>query len=52
MRKFVEEFHATGKPLHVLVNNAGVFYEMKDKNPKISEDGFEMTMASNHLGRQ
>jgi NAD(P)-dependent dehydrogenase (short-subunit alcohol dehydrogenase family) len=35
------------KPLHVLLNNAGV---MAFPDRRVSADGFEMQMATNHLG--
>uniref|UniRef100_A0A383VFY4 Uncharacterized protein n=1 Tax=Tetradesmus obliquus TaxID=3088 RepID=A0A383VFY4_TETOB len=43
---FVEAFHATGLPLHVLVNNAGVHLK---PHKKVS-CGFERTIASNFFG--
>ncbi|XP_033761470.1 retinol dehydrogenase 12-like [Pecten maximus] len=49
VRKFVEDFHATGKKLHVLVNNAGVHLS-KDNRRQFSADNFELTMGTNHLG--
>ncbi|OWF40774.1 retinol dehydrogenase 12-like [Mizuhopecten yessoensis] len=49
VRKFVEDFHATGKKLHVLVNNAGV-YLSKENRRQFSADNFELTMGTNHLG--
>jgi len=39
------EFLATGKPLHVLVNNAG----LGNTNRLVTEDGIEMVFAVNHL---
>ncbi|KAJ8313584.1 hypothetical protein KUTeg_008145 [Tegillarca granosa] len=50
VRKFVEDFHSTGKELHVLVNNAGMSYAFKDKTRRFTKDNFEMTMGINHLG--
>ena len=49
MRKFAEDFHATGKPLHVLVDNAG-FGNFNDNEKAKTEDGFELHMGTNHLG--
>ncbi|XP_070534591.1 WW domain-containing oxidoreductase-like [Ptychodera flava] len=45
---FVDEFHASGKPLHVLCNNAGV--ETGVNGYQQTDDGFEMTLGVNHLG--
>ena len=45
IRKLAEDFLATKKPLHVLMNNAGVF-SMKRKN---TGDGLEQVFAVNHL---
>lgn len=39
------EFLATGRPLHVLFNNAGVVMLRREETP----DGFETTFAVNHL---
>ncbi|KAF6266590.1 NAD(P)-binding protein [Scenedesmus sp. NREL 46B-D3] len=44
--KFVEAFHATGLPLHLLVNNAGIHL----KPYKKVSCGFERTIASNFFG--
>ncbi|XP_070534592.1 uncharacterized protein [Ptychodera flava] len=46
IRHFVDDFHATGKPLHVLCNNAG----LETSGYQQTEDGFEMTLGVNHLG--
>nr|XP_006823498.1 PREDICTED: retinol dehydrogenase 14-like [Saccoglossus kowalevskii] len=48
IQNFVDEFHATGKPLHVLCNNAGLTTQMIGRLE--TDDGFEMTMGVNHLG--
>ena len=40
-----EEFLASGRPLDVLVNNAGIA-----GTPGLSADGYEVTLATNHLG--
>lgn len=46
IRRFVDEFHRRGLPLHVLINNAGIFAKTFQK----SADGIELTFAVNHLG--
>ncbi|XP_013405569.1 retinol dehydrogenase 12 [Lingula anatina] len=50
IRKFVEDFHATKKKLHVLVCNAGVCAAASDRVRKETADKFELTMGTNHLG--
>ncbi|XP_061186025.1 retinol dehydrogenase 13-like [Saccostrea echinata] len=50
IRKFVEDFHALGKKLNVLVNNAGIFLKMSDRVRKFTKDNFELTMGTNYLG--
>ena len=45
IRKFASEFKAKYQKLHVLINNAGVMLSKRE----ISEDGFEMNFAINHL---
>ncbi|GMH09310.1 hypothetical protein Nepgr_011151 [Nepenthes gracilis] len=46
VRNFVREFESLDLPLNLLINNAGRFsYEHA-----ISEDGIEMTFATNYLG--
>jgi len=50
VRKFVEDFRATGKQLSVLVNNAGICANFKDTRRQYSKDNFELTMATNHIG--
>ena len=45
IRAAAAEFLATGKPLHVLVNNAG----LGDTKRLVTEDGIEMVFAVNHL---
>jgi protochlorophyllide reductase len=49
VRKFVDDFHATGRPLHALVNNAAV-YLPRLKEPQRSPEGFEVSVATNHFG--
>jgi NAD(P)-dependent dehydrogenase (short-subunit alcohol dehydrogenase family) len=51
IKKFVEDFTATEKKLHVLVNNAGVALPPKDIKRQFTADNFEITMGNNHLGR-
>ncbi|EPS64324.1 hypothetical protein M569_10455, partial [Genlisea aurea] len=46
VRRFVAEFESLDLPLHLLINNAGKF----SYDHAISEDGFEITFATNYLG--
>ncbi|XP_021767879.1 short-chain dehydrogenase TIC 32, chloroplastic-like [Chenopodium quinoa] len=46
VRKFVREFESLHLPLNLLINNAGKF----SHGHGISEDGIEMTFATNYLG--
>ncbi|GMN31399.1 hypothetical protein TIFTF001_003250 [Ficus carica] len=46
VRRFVAEFEALDLPLNLLINNAGKFAH----EHAISEDGIEMTFATNYLG--
>ena len=52
IKKFVEDFHALGKKLNVLVNNAGLFLKRDDHVRQFTKDNFELTMGTNHLGLQ
>jgi retinol dehydrogenase-12 len=45
VRRAAESFLASGRPLDVLVNNAGVA-----GTEALSADGFDMTYATNHIG--
>lgn len=45
VRACAEEFLATGRPLHVLVNNAGLAGQRG-----LTKDGFERAFGVNHLG--
>jgi len=45
VRQLAREFLATGRPLHVLINNAGVVNLRRES----SVDGIEITFAVNHL---
>uniref|UniRef100_A0A5B7AUI6 Short-chain dehydrogenase TIC 32, chloroplastic-like n=1 Tax=Davidia involucrata TaxID=16924 RepID=A0A5B7AUI6_DAVIN len=46
VRNFVGEFDSLNLPLNLLINNAGKF----SHDHAISEDGIEMTFATNYLG--
>lgn len=47
IREFAKEFIKQNQPIHILINNAGVWMdEAKEK----TVDGFEMTFGVNHLG--
>jgi NAD(P)-dependent dehydrogenase (short-subunit alcohol dehydrogenase family) len=45
IRQLAKDFLATGRPLHVLLNNAGLINRRREE----SVDGIEMTLAVNHL---
>ncbi|HIK38486.1 MAG TPA: protochlorophyllide reductase [Geminocystis sp. M7585_C2015_104] len=49
VRKFVQDFRATGRKLDALVCNAAVYYPLL-KEPIRNKDGYEVTVATNHLG--
>ncbi len=49
VRKFVEDFRATGRSLDALVVNAAI-YKPSLKSPERSVDGYEISVATNHLG--
>jgi NAD(P)-dependent dehydrogenase (short-subunit alcohol dehydrogenase family) len=42
-----EELNAEGRPIDILINNAGV---MQPPNRETTADGFELQIGSNHLG--
>jgi NAD(P)-dependent dehydrogenase (short-subunit alcohol dehydrogenase family) len=46
VRNAVQTFLQWKLPLHILINNAGVFVKSYQTSPQ----GYEMTMVSNHLG--
>ena len=49
VRKFVQDFRASGRKLDALVCNAAVYYPLL-KEPIRNEDGYEISVATNHLG--
>ncbi|WP_017325625.1 protochlorophyllide reductase [Synechococcus sp. PCC 7336] len=49
VRQFVDTFHNSGLPLDALVCNAAVYFPL-EKEPLRSEDGYELSVATNHLG--
>lgn len=49
VRNFVKEFRKTGKTLNSLVCNAAVYYPLL-KEPIRNPDGYEISVATNHLG--
>ncbi|NJL89520.1 MAG: protochlorophyllide reductase [Coleofasciculaceae cyanobacterium SM2_1_6] len=49
VHQFVEKFRATGKPLDALVCNAAIYMPLI-KEPLRSPEGYELSMATNHLG--
>ncbi|UCM91137.1 SDR family oxidoreductase [Streptomyces marincola] len=44
---FADELLREGRPLHIHINNAGV---MTPPTRQVTEDGFELQFATNHLG--
>ena len=49
VRQFVKNFRESGKSLDALVCNAAVYLPLL-KEPSYSEDGYELSVATNHLG--
>ncbi|MGK7893958.1 MAG: protochlorophyllide reductase, partial [Xenococcus sp. (in: cyanobacteria)] len=49
VRQFVTDFRATGRTLEALVCNAAVYLPLL-KEPMRSADGYELSVATNHLG--
>ena len=49
VRDFVDAFRASGKALKSLVCNAAVYLPLL-KEPEYSTDGYEISVATNHLG--
>jgi protochlorophyllide reductase len=49
VRQFVKDFRATGRSLEALVCNAAIYMPLL-KEPLRSPEGYELSMATNHLG--
>jgi len=49
VRSFVSNFRASGQSLEALVCNAAIYLPLQ-KEPLRSPDGYELTVATNHLG--
>lgn len=49
VRHFVKDFRETGRSLEALVCNAAVYMPLL-KEPKRNPDGYELSVATNHLG--
>ena len=49
VRAFIAAFRATGRPLDALVCNAAVYLPLL-KTPARSPEGYELSVATNHLG--
>jgi NAD(P)-dependent dehydrogenase (short-subunit alcohol dehydrogenase family) len=43
----VEQLNGEGRPIHILINNAGV---MRPPHRQETKDGFELQLGTNHLG--
>lgn len=50
IRKLVNDWKESKRPLHVLVNNAGVLIHHDESEKKTSVDGYEINFATNTLG--
>ncbi|KAE8055376.1 hypothetical protein FH972_012217 [Carpinus fangiana] len=46
VRKFASDYNESGRPLNLLINNAGVIV----RQFKLSQDNIELQFATNHLG--
>ncbi len=46
VRRFVDGYVSTGRPLHILINNAGVMATPQ----AATEDGLELQFGTNHIG--
>ncbi|XP_017078017.1 retinol dehydrogenase 11 isoform X2 [Drosophila eugracilis] len=46
IRKFAQDFKKEQRELHILINNAGVFWEPR----RLTKEGFEMHLGVNHIG--
>ncbi|NET51305.1 MAG: SDR family NAD(P)-dependent oxidoreductase, partial [Merismopedia sp. SIO2A8] len=49
VRNFVGSFRAMGRSLEALICNAAVYLPL-EKEPKRSAEGYELSVATNHLG--
>lgn len=49
VRQFVKDFRATGRTLNAVVGNAAIYMPLL-KEPLRSPEGYELSMATNHLG--
>ncbi|MEW5299280.1 MAG: hypothetical protein WDW36_002311 [Sanguina aurantia] len=49
VRQFVDNFNSGGRPLDVLVANAALYLPTA-KEPTYTADGYEISVATNHLG--
>ncbi|KOR38415.1 MULTISPECIES: protochlorophyllide reductase [Planktothricoides] len=49
VRRFINDFRATGRSLEALVCNAAIYMPLI-KEPLRSPEGYELSMATNHLG--
>ncbi len=49
VRKFVADFRTTGRTLEALVCNAAIYMPLL-KEPLFSPEGYELSVATNHLG--
>jgi NAD(P)-dependent dehydrogenase (short-subunit alcohol dehydrogenase family) len=50
VKNFATEFAKKKRKLSVLINNAAIALNPRDLTPKVTNDGLELTMVTNHLG--
>lgn len=50
IRQFATEVLENFQKIHVLINNAGVYAPLQDKDKEKTKDGFEIHFGVNHLG--
>lgn len=50
VRHFATEVLKNFSEIHVLINNAGVYVPLQDKDKELTKEGFEVHFGVNHLG--
>lgn len=50
IRHFAAEVLKNFPEIHVLINNAGIYVPLQDKDKDVTKEGFEIHFGVNHLG--